>query len=312
MNQDKNFSGGERSSEPGRVKSEGGIRLCEEAKKWGDVGKEKGISRGMVDFPGAKEVEYAGLQQREHPGVRMTGQRRGLTVRRLLIWVPILMLLSACAKPLTDVASDFKSLRPTRIAILPVKNETADMDAPTVFRILARAELADRGFGLIDFVQIDAALREKGIEEAGQIESLTPQEIGECLGADGLLYITVLGYGRQMGVHLKAEGSFTLVEPKTGQKLWFSELSVSDDILLEGGAAVLMGELFGGRDKKKSKEQALEIYMAVRKARIAAAVNRFRSHPIKREVFQTITLDMDKIFLLEIFFSRNFNKLPRP
>jgi hypothetical protein len=242
----------------------------------------------------------------------MTERRRGLTAKRLLIWVPILLLLSACAMPLTDVAPDFKSLKPTRVAILPVRSETADRDAPIVFRVLARAELADKGYALVDFAQIDAALREKGIEEAGQIESLTPQEIGECVGADGLLYITVLGYGRQVGVHLKMEANFTLVETKTGQKLWFSELSVSDDILLEGGAAVLMGELFGGRDKKKSKEQALEMYLAMRKARIAQAVNRFRAHPIKREVFQTITLDMDKIYLMEIFFSRTFNKLPRP
>ena len=242
----------------------------------------------------------------------MTERRRGLTAKRLLIWVPILLLLSACAMPLTDVVPDFKSLKPTRVAILPVRSETADRDAPIVFRVLARAELADKGYALVDFAQIDAALREKGIEEAGQIESLTPQEIGECVGADGLLYINVLGYGRQVGVHLKMEGSFTLVETKTGQKLWFSELSVSDDILLEGGAAVLMGELFGGRDKKKSKEQALEMYLAMRKARIAQAVNRFRAHPIKREVFQTITLDMDKIYLMEIFFSRTFNKLPRP
>ena len=242
----------------------------------------------------------------------MTERARGLSAKRLAVLVPVLMLLSSCAKPLTDIAPDFKSLRPTRVAILPVKNETADPDAPIVFRILARAELADKGYGLIDFAQIDAALREKGIEEAGQVEWFTPQEIGETLGADGLLYVTVLGYGRQVGVHLKMEGNFTLVEPKTGQKLWFSELGVSDDILLEGGAAVLIGELFGGRDKRKSKEQALEIYLAMRKAKVAAAVNRFRAHPIRREVFQTITLDMDKIFLLDILFSRNFSKLPRP
>jgi hypothetical protein len=242
----------------------------------------------------------------------MTERGKGLFARRLLTWVPILLLLSACAKPLTDVASDFKSLKPTRVAVLPVRNETADLDAPIVFRILARAELADRGYALVDSAPMDAALREKGIEEAGQIESLTPQEIGESVGADGLLYVTVLGYGRQVGVHLKMEGNFTLVEAKTGQKLWFSELSVSDDIVLEGGAAVLIGELFGGQDKKKSKQQALEMYTAMRKARIAAAVNRFRAHPIKREVFQTITLDMDKIYLLDIFFSRNFSKLPRP
>ncbi len=235
-----------------------------------------------------------------------------LSMKKLFLWAPIFLLLSACATPLTEVAQDFKSLRPTRIAVLPVKNETADMDAPIVFRILAQAELADKGYALTDFSQMDEALREKGIEEAGMIDALTPQEVGEAVGADGLLYITVSGYGRQAAVHLKLDGNFILVDSKTGQKLWFSELSVSDDIVLEGGTAMLVGELFGGKDKKKSREQALEAYMAMRQARIAQAVNRFRAHPIRREVFKVITIDMDKIYLLEIFFSRNFGKLPRP
>jgi hypothetical protein len=239
-------------------------------------------------------------------------RRMHLAMKKLFLWAPIFLLLTACAAPLTEVAQDFKSLRPTRIAVLPVKNETADMDAPIVFRILAQAELADKGYALVDFSHIDQALREKGIEEAGQIDSLTPQEIGELVGADGLLYTTVSSYGRQAAVHLKLDGNFTLVDSKTGQKLWFSEMSVSDDIVLEGGAAVMMGELLGGKDKAKSRQRALEAYMAMRQARIAQAVNRFRAHPIKREVFRVITIDMDKIYLLEIFFSRNFRKLPRP
>lgn len=235
-----------------------------------------------------------------------------LSMKKLFLWAPIFLLLTACAAPLTEVVQDFKSLRPTRIAVLPVKNETADMDAPIVFRILAQAELADKGYALVDFSQIDQALREKGIEEAGQIEALTPQEIGASVGADGLLYATVSSYGRQAAVHLKLDGNFTLVDSKTGQKLWFSELSVSDDIVLEGGAAVMIGELLGGKDKAKSRQRALETYMAMRQARINQAVNRFRANPIKREVFRVITIDMDKIYLLEIFFSRNFQKLPRP
>jgi hypothetical protein len=239
-------------------------------------------------------------------------RRMHLSMKKLFLWAPILLLLTACAAPLTEVAQDFKSLRPTRIAVLPVKNETADMDAPIVFRILAQAELADKGYALVDFSHIDQALREKGIEEAGQIDSLTPQEIGELVGADGLLYTTVSSYGRQAAVHLKLDGNFTLVDSKTGQKLWFSEMSVSDDIVLEGGAAMMMGELLGGKDKAKSRQRALETYMAMRQARINQAVNRFRAHPIKREVFRVITIDMDKIYLLEIFFSRNFGKLPRP
>ncbi len=242
-------------------------------------------------------------------------QNFGESIKNKIFFFPkglvlLFLLLAGCATPLNEIARDFRDVKPTRIAVLPVKNETADMDAPLVFRILARAELADKGYALVEPDQIDEVLRQKGIEEAGQIDALTPQEIGECLEADTLLYINVSSYGRQAGVHLKMEGSFTLVESKTGRKLWFSEMGVSDDILLEGGMAVLMGELFGGTDKEKSRQKALETYLAIRQARVTQAVSRFRVHPIRREVFEIITIDMDKIYLLEIFFTRNFNKLP--
>jgi hypothetical protein len=249
-------------------------------------------------------------------GMKTILQNFGESIKNKIIFFPkglvlLFLPLAACATPLSEIAQDFKDVKPTRIAVLPVQNETADMDAPLVFRILARAELADKGYALVEPAQIDEALREKGVEEAGQIDSLTPQEIGECVEADTLLYIDVSSYGRQAAVHLKMEGNFTLVDSRIGRKLWFSELGISDDIVLEGGMAVLMGELFGGKDKEKSRQKAMETYLAVRQARITQAVSRFQAHPIRREVFEIITIDMDKIYLLEIFFSRNFNKLPR-
>lgn len=223
---------------------------------------------------------------------------------------PLLLALTACAAPLTELVPDYHALKPARIAVLPSMNETADMDAPIVFRIMAQAELADKGYALLDPARIDSLLRERGIEEGGQIESLTPQEIGELLEADGLLYTRVMSYGRQVGVHLKMEGSFTLVEPKNARKLWFSELSVSDDIVLEGGAVMLTADLLGGKDKEAARKKAMAQYAAMRQARINRAVAKFRAHPLRRQVFEVITVDKDKIPLLDEFFSKNFRNLP--
>ncbi len=219
----------------------------------------------------------------------------------------ILLFVFACATPLTFLAPDYASIKPTCIAVLPPMNETADADAPNVFRLLAMAELADKGYKLIDIDRIDEALKEKGIYEGGQIEALTAQEIGKLVGADGLLYIRVMSFGRQIGVHLRMEGSFSLVDAKTGEKIWYSELSASDDIVLEGGMVLLGAELMAGKDKQK---KATAAYLAYRKARIDRAVVKFRAHPLRQQIFQYIKVDMDKIPLLDDFFSRNFRTLP--
>jgi hypothetical protein len=229
---------------------------------------------------------------------------------KILFLFPIFLLAAACAAPLSNLDSNYAALKPTRVAVLPAMNETADLDGPVVFRILAAAELADKGYALIDSVRIDEALAQRGIQEGGQIEALTPQEVGELVGADGLLYVKVMSYGRQVGVHLKMEGSFTLVNSKSGQKIWYSELSVSDDIVMEGGAVMLGAQLLWGKDKS-TQDRIMKEYLAYRKARIDRAVAKFRSHPIRREVFRVINIDMEKIPLLDEFFSKNFHNLPR-
>jgi len=228
---------------------------------------------------------------------------------KVLFLFPVFLLAAACAAPLSNLDSNYAALKPTRIAVLPAMNETADLDGPVVFRILAAAELADKGYALIDSARIDQALAQRGIQEGGQIEALTPQEIGELVGADGLLYVKVMSYGRQVGVHLKMEGSFTLVNSKSGQKIWYSELSMSDDIVMEGGAVMLGAQLLGGKDKS-TQNKIMKEYLAYRKARIERAVAKFRSHPIRREVFRVITIDMEKIPLLDELFSKNFHTLP--
>ena len=233
----------------------------------------------------------------------------GIPKSKVLSLFSIFLLAAACAAPLSDLHSNYAALKPTRIAVLPAMNETADLDAPVVFRILAAAELADKGYALIDSARIDEALAQRGIQEGGQIEALTPQEIGELVGADGLLYIRVMSYGRQVGVHLKMEGSFTLVNSKNGQKIWYAELSTSDDIVMEGGAVMLGAQLLGGQDKS-TKDKIMKQYLAYRKDRIDRAVAKFRSHPLRREVFRVITIDMEKIPLLDEFFSKNFRNLP--
>ena len=110
------------------------------------------------------------------------------------------------------------------------------------------------------------------------------------------------------GCSYKKEGSFTMVDSRTCRKLWYSEPSAADDIILEGGAWALGANLLGGKDAHK---KAMKTYLGIRQAHTARAVAKIRSHPLRREVFRVITIDMEKIPRLDEFFSKNFRTLPR-
>jgi hypothetical protein len=131
------------------------------------------------------------------------------------------ILLTGCAASQVFVANPY--VRPQRVAVLPMSNDTNDLDGPGYVRQALFNVLTQRGYVLMPIPEIDAKLKEQGFTDGGQLKATTPQKIGEWLGVDGLLYTTleefnyiVLGYYGQRTV--KIDGH--LFNATTGEQLW--------------------------------------------------------------------------------------------
>src|ERR1700690_63497 len=110
-----------------------------------------------------------------------------------------------------------------KVAVLPMDNESNDLDGPTFVRKLMQDNLAARGFRVLPLAEIDAQLKVQGFTDGGQLRATTPQKIGEWTGADTLLYSTLenfdyinVGIYAQRRVKILAK----LVSAKTGAKFW--------------------------------------------------------------------------------------------
>ncbi len=112
------------------------------------------------------------------------------------------------------------------MAVLPMDNESNDLDGPVFVRKLMQEALAARSFQVLPTSQIDEQLKAQGFTDGGQLRATTPQKLGEWTGADTLLYSTLenfdyinVGVYAQRRVKLLAK----LIEAKTGTKLWEAE-----------------------------------------------------------------------------------------
>ncbi len=133
--------------------------------------------------------------------------------------------------PHHSLAPDYTSRTPRSIAVLPVLNETVSLKAPEVFRPILLNKLSMKGYETPALSFIDGRLLEKEVREAGQINTLTPQELGKLLGVEALLYTTVTEFNT---TYLLAYASMTvgarleLKDAKTGEKLWESDHQVKE------------------------------------------------------------------------------------
>jgi hypothetical protein len=135
-----------------------------------------------------------------------------------------LVLLTGCAASKVYIAPEYVSTG--KLAVLPMDNESNDLDGPGFVRKLMQDGLAGRGFQVLSSPQVDAQLKTQGFTDGGQLRATTPQKIGEWTGADTLLYSTLenfdyinVGIYAQRRVKILAK----LVDAKTGTKLWEAE-----------------------------------------------------------------------------------------
>jgi hypothetical protein len=173
-------------------------------------------------------------------------------VRGLRRWTLICAVagLTACAASHVFVAPGY--IRPQRVAVLPMANDTNDLDGPGAVRQALFTLLASHGYVLIPLKEIDEKLKEQGFTDGGQLKAATPKELGEWLGVDGLFYSTLvdfnyilLGFYTQRSVTVHAR----MVNALTGDKLWEDE---------KGFATRLVAT------KQKEAEQSLAAQMAVK------------------------------------------------
>lgn len=134
-------------------------------------------------------------------------------------------------EPLHKISPNFKLHPPRSIAVLPVFNETVSLKAPEALRPVLLNRLAQKGYEIPQGSTIDQRLQERDIREAGQLNAVTPQELGKILGTDALLYSTVTEFSTTyllVYASISVGARFWLVDAKTGEKIWEADHEVKE------------------------------------------------------------------------------------
>ncbi len=159
----------------------------------------------------------------------------------VLLLPALVLMMTGCSLPHRRLPVD-PSNPLKRVAVLPMKNDTNDVDGPNLVRQKMAEALTNRSYVVQDIKETDQILRDQmGINLGGQLDLTTPQKLGEALGVDGVLYGTLLDFDETtLGVYnaRKVRGKFMLVSTVTGQPFWLRGLGVKSE---QGTASTTSG-----------------------------------------------------------------------
>jgi hypothetical protein len=174
---------------------------------------------------------------------------------RYLAAITLLAAAAGCLPPPSHFPRDYSNPI-KRVAILPMTNDTNDVDGPELMRKKMAQALERRSYVVQDLKQTDQVLRDRmGITLGGQLSLTTAQKLGEELEVEGVLYGTLMDFDESTlgAINIKkVRGKFMLVNTMTGQAMWERGLGVRGELIMKSkyaAAAAIAARAADARDK---------------------------------------------------------------
>ena len=143
-----------------------------------------------------------------------------------------------------------------RLAMLPLQNDTTDVEAPNFVREKLVSAFQRRFYTVQPVEETDRILRDElGITLGGQVGMATVAQLRESLQVEGLLYGTLMDYGESttglVNVR-KVRGKFELVETETESVFWQNGIGIKSQDTSGGLLGSLSGAIAnaGGGDEE--------------------------------------------------------------
>ncbi len=138
----------------------------------------------------------------------------------------MILITSGCATKTNNYNyAAFEKSKPTSIVIIPPKNNSIEVNAPYIYLSTLTRPLAEKGYYVFPVFVIDYFLKENGLPTPAEMNGIPLDKIGEHIGADAVLYITIEEWGQKYQVIqsvTKVRATLKLVDVKTGRLLWNS------------------------------------------------------------------------------------------
>lgn len=143
-----------------------------------------------------------------------------------------------------------------RVAILPMKNDTNDVEAPDFVRGKLIEAFSKRQYNVMPVEDVDMLLRNRlGVTLGGQLEMARIEDLRHILGVEGVVFGTLMDFAEvTSGVYnvKKVRAKFRLVNTITGGTFWEGGIGVKSEVKmagLAGGLTSLAAKVADARDK---------------------------------------------------------------
>jgi hypothetical protein len=196
--------------------------------------------------------------------IRFINLERKKSMTKRYYFIVSVFLISSCTNPTAKfIIPNYEEVKPQKIAVLPLTNETTDLDGPVMIRNLMKIELFKNGYDTLETAAITTALKNEGITDAGQLKTISREELNQILSADAVLYGELLNFRHLLtGVYNEraVKTGFELVALANGDTLWNDNRQISNKEIGSTPFGIIKGLIWGTGKRIYEKSRGLPLY----------------------------------------------------
>lgn len=135
----------------------------------------------------------------------------------------LLLSVTACQTIEKKDYAAYREADPHSILIVPVVNNSIEVDAPDLFLTTVSRYLSERGYYVFPVNLVKKVMEEDGMGDANLVHESDPTRLGEIFGSDMALYVKIQNWNAQWAVlatTVTVELEYKLVDTRSGQTLW--------------------------------------------------------------------------------------------
>jgi len=186
-------------------------------------------SRSRAPASGTRSEAFRRKATNAESGNRALHHLSNTIFQQIILLFACAALLSGCVMPPPEKTFDytaFRSADPRSILIVPVVNNSVDVDASDYFLSAISQPVAERGYYVFPVNMVKRVMEEDGLADANMVHSADPTRLAALFGADSVLYISIERWDAQYAVVMTTvavEFSYVLKDGHTGKDLWSTD-----------------------------------------------------------------------------------------
>jgi hypothetical protein len=165
-----------------------------------------------------------------------------------ILALPLMFVLAGCVKPpMPQDYTAFHQSDPRAILVVPVVNDTAQVDAATNFLATLSQPLGERGYYVFPVNLVAHQMDDNGLGDADMVSKASPVRLAGLFGADSVLYARIERWDAQyvvVSTNVTVQVHYSLKDGKTGATLWDQDVTTVYSPQANGGnpLAVLIAD----------------------------------------------------------------------